>query len=193
MKKLIIVEGPMKVGKSHFIRDLKETCEDFGIQYIDFCSDTYRDIFINNFNESPTLAQRKAFDLGRLLGLKTLFENCKEYTVVVMDRFYLTNAIYAEAFSRGRLEYIKTIENSIKKFLADVDVCLIVLYDTAEGITSRLSIDKRNHQYTEEDVTLLLKCFADYYEQSEIENKYFETWGNRCSLINEIFEDLNKG
>ena len=39
-----------------------------------------------------------------------------------MDRFYLTNAIYSEAFNRGRQEYVRTIEEALKKYLDDVDL-----------------------------------------------------------------------
>lgn len=187
MRKLIIVEGPMKVGKSHFIRDLKQSCDEKGLCFIDFCSDVYRDVFINNFNESPTLAQRKAFDLGRVLGLKALFDNFNEESlIVVMDRFHLTNAIYAEAFSRGRQEYVRTVEEALKKHLKGVDIELVILADSAEGIESRLQLDERNKQYTIEDVKLLQKYFSDFFELSTINTKYWLSWRNRERTISEL-------
>lgn len=187
MEKLVIVEGPMKVGKSHFITDLEQKVTEEGLPFIDFCSDIYRDIFFNNFHESPTLTQRKAFDLGRVLGLRALFDSqhAKD-TVVVMDRFYLTNAIYAEAFSRGRQEYVRTIEEALKKYLDDVDISLVVLYDSAEGIESRLQIDQRNTQYTKDDVSSLLKYFSEFFARSQIENKYYQVWQNREETVSDI-------
>lgn len=191
MKKLIIVEGPMKVGKSHFIRDIKQRCGEKGLYFVDFCSDVYRDIFFNNFHESPTLTQRKAFDLGRVLGLKALFDSHSddivvEDIVVVMDRFYLTNAIYSEAFVRGRQEYVRTIEEALKKYLDDVDISLVVLYDSVEGIESRLQIDQRNTQYTKDDVLSLLRYFSEFFDRSQIKNKYYQVWQNREETISDI-------
>lgn len=188
MKKLIIVEGPMKVGKSHFIKDVKLKCIEKGLYFVDFCSDIYRDVFINNFNESPTLSQRKAFDLGRVLGLKSVFDSHSGDIVVVMDRFHLTNAIYAEAFSRGRREYVKTIETALQKYLTDVDIHLVVLHDSVEGVSSRLHIDQRNIQYTEEDVSSLLKHFSEFFLRSTIKDKYYQDWENRAETISRIFE-----
>ena len=186
MKKLIIVEGPMKVGKSHFIRDLEQMALEKSFYFVDFCSDVYRDIFFNNFHESPTLTQRKAFDLGRVLGLKALFDSHSDNIVVVMDRFYLTNAIYSEAFNRGRQEYVRTIEEALKKYLDDVDISLVVLYDSAEGIESRLQIDQRNTQYTKDDVSSLLRYFSEFFARSQIKNKYYQIWQNREETISDI-------
>ena len=71
-------------------------------------------------------------------------------------------------------------------FRSDVDISLVVLYDSAEGIESRLQIDQRNIQYTKDDISSLLRYFSEFFARSQIENKYYQVWQNRGETISDI-------
>lgn len=188
MTKLVIIEGPMKVGKTHFIKDLKHAInEQKRLINIDYSSELRRQFFDEIFENSLTITQRKALDLGQIIGLDTILRYIKEDAIIIIDRFHLTHAIYAETFSKSRYTYLQELETRLKN-LPNVELHLVYLYDSIEGISSRLGIDERNHQFDKEDIRILLRYFEEFFDLSTIENKYKINWQNRQKTIDKIID-----